>query len=149
MLPGWSGDGAGHDQAMDVDDANARVGRLLAAWNLDVDGDWWSTPSSLLARIRRRDDARPYVLKIPLVDEERTGSRVLAWWHGEGAAFVYAMESGGAVLMERAQPGTPLLDAAESAIPPDYVGDDDATRHLIEAALRLHHCTGPRPEGLR
>jgi len=89
------------------------------------------------------------MLKIPLIEEERTGSRVLAWWHGDGAAPVFAINPDGAVFMQRAEPGTPLLAAAREAEAPDYAADDEATRHLIEVAQRLHSHAGVRPDGLR
>lgn len=126
----------------------SQVDRLLAAWDLELDGEPWSTPSSELAPVRSAEHGA-CMLKVPFDDEERAGSHVLAWWRGEGAAPVHAIDDDGAVLMQRAAPGTPLLQAARTALPPDYAADDEATRRLIEVARRLHRRGGERPPGLR
>lgn len=131
-----------------MDTERSRVDRLLTAWSLHLEGEPWSTPSSELARVRSSHHGA-CILKIPFNDEERTGSQVLAWWHGDGAAPVYAIDRDGAILMQRAEPGTPLLEAAQTAQPPDYAADEDATRQLIKVAQRLHAHAGVRPDGLR
>lgn len=131
-----------------MDSKRSQIGRYLTAWNLQLEGEPWTTPSSELARVRSSDHGA-CMLKIPFDDEERAGSRVLAWWNGDGAAPVYAVDADGAVLMQRADPGTPLLEAAQTAEPPDYAADEEATRQLIEVAQRLHKHGGVRPDELR
>ena len=130
--------------------SRAAVAAYLRIWDLELEGDPWSTPSSHIALVRRRSIAFCAVLKVPLVEEERLGSRVLDWWAGEGAARVYAIDDHGAVLMERATPGAALRSMAESASPPTYKSDIDATRTLIAATQRLHQHwqTAPPPQGL-
>jgi streptomycin 6-kinase len=102
-----------------------------------VEGRPWSTPSSHLALVRIRPDDTPAVLKVPLVEEEQLGSRVLSWWSGDGAARVLRLDERGVVLMERARPGTPLLQLARSATPPGWEADERATRTLVAVARRL------------
>src|SRR5690606_21159328 len=77
------------------------IGPWLDRWALTLDSEPWSTPSSLLALVRRMDGSAA-VLKIPHLEEERLGCRVLAWWAGQGAAQVYEIDPSGTVLMERA-----------------------------------------------
>jgi streptomycin 6-kinase len=117
----------------------------LGQWDLELIGEPWSTPSSRLALVRRRGgDAA--VLKVPLLEEEQLGCRVLHWWGGDAAARVYEIDPAGAVLMERAEPGTPLLAMARSG----RAGDLQATAILIDAIQRLHrHDPDGAPEGLR
>jgi streptomycin 6-kinase len=124
--------------------------RALRIWDLELEGDSWLTPSNHIALVRRRTTTMSAVLKVPLVDEERLGSRVLDWWAGDGAARVYAIDDHGAVLMERATPDAPLRSMAESASPPAYGSDLEATRTLIAVTQRLHQHseTAPPPDDL-
>ncbi|WP_188898627.1 aminoglycoside phosphotransferase family protein [Microlunatus endophyticus] len=131
-----------------MDNKRSQIDRYLADWNLQLEGEPWTTPSSELSRVQSFDHGA-CILKIPFDDEERAGSRVLMWWEGDGAAPVYAIAPDGAILMQRADPGTPLLEAAKAAEPPDYAADVDATRQLIAVAQRLHAHGGARPDGLR
>lgn len=113
--------------------------RHLEMWAVDLTGAVWSTPSSCLARVRRRVDGTMAVLKVPLVEEERVGSRVLDWWGGDGAAPVHAIDQDGVVLIEHADaPGKTLMELARSASPPDRSSDLRATQTLVEVAQRLH-----------
>jgi streptomycin 6-kinase len=117
----------------------------LEQWDLELTGEPWSTPSSRLALVRRRGGGAA-VLKVPLLAEERLGCRVLRWWDGEGAARVYEIDPSGAVLMERAEPGTPLVAMAKSG----RAGDLEATGILMNAIQRLHRRDPDgAPEGLR
>jgi streptomycin 6-kinase len=63
---------------------------------------------------------------------------------------VYAIDDHGAVLMERATPDAPLRSMAESASPPAYGSDLEATRTLIAVTQRLHQHseTAPPPDDL-
>lgn len=114
-------------------------------WALDPDGPVAVTPSSVLAPVRR--DGAPLMLKVPLVEEERRGGRLLVAWAGRGAVRVHASDDRGAVLMARAvDPG--LLAREASADGPDATARDDrATRILARAAVRLHAV--PVPDAVR
>ena len=115
------------------------IRRHLGRWELDLVGAAWSTPSSRLARVRRRADGSLAVLKVPLVDEERVGSRVLHWWSGDGAAPVLDADADGVVLMTHAEDhGASLAAPARSASPPGWGSDLRAMQTLVEVAQRLH-----------
>ncbi|WP_223359844.1 aminoglycoside phosphotransferase family protein [Leifsonia sp. ZF2019] len=115
-----------------------------ARWSLIADGDPFVTPSSALQPVRR--NGRAAFLKRALVDAESAGARVQRWWGGDGAADVLAFGGDGdALLLERAEGSRSLAALARSG--PD--GDDDATRILCRAGLRLHEAgRDPRPDGL-
>jgi streptomycin 6-kinase len=131
-------------------EGSCAIGGYLARWNLELEGAPWSTPSSQLARVRHRSDGSLALLKVPLVEEERLGSKVLHWWSGDGAVPVQAIDAGGAIVMEHAQPGRPsLLSSAESAVPPCWAADTGATATLVAVTQRLHrHQPTHVPEGL-
>ncbi|MGH1523812.1 aminoglycoside phosphotransferase family protein [Leifsonia sp. L25] len=113
-----------------------------ARWALTPDGPAFSTPSSALQPVVL--DGRPAFLKLATHAEEAAGGRVLRWWDGGGAAPVLAAE-GDALVLARATGGRSLESLAASG--PD--GDDEATRVLCRAAVRLHSVTGrPRPDVL-
>lgn len=132
----------------DLEHSRSAVSRYLRLWDLELDGEPWSTPSSHVAFVRRTDGT-PAVLKVPLIDEERLGCRVLDWWSGEGAARVMAIDDHDAILMDRAEPGVQLLSMAESASPPGWESDLEASRTLIAATRRLHqHPAIDVPKGL-
>ncbi|MDQ2654876.1 MAG: fructosamine kinase family protein [Chloroflexota bacterium] len=106
----------------------------LARWQLIPDGAPFSTHTSVLLPVLIGD--QPAMLKVATAEEEERGAAVLAWWAGEGAARVLALE-GEALLMERATGPGSLVRMAAS-------GDDDAaTRILCATAARLHQ---PRPD---
>ncbi|RII90425.1 streptomycin phosphotransferase, partial [Clavibacter michiganensis] len=117
-------------------DAVAQLGPLLARWRLDPDGPAVRTASSVLAPVRR--DGAPLMLKVPLVEEERRGGRLMAAWAGGGAAPVLASDADGTVLMARADdPGILVREASADGSDAD-ARDDRATRILARAAARLH-----------
>jgi streptomycin 6-kinase len=117
-------------------DPAARLAPLLARWGLDPDGPPLATPSSVLAPVRR-DGAR-LMLKVPLVEEERRGGRLMTAWAGRGAAPVVASDPDGAILMVRADDPGILVREASADGPDADARDDAATRILTRAALRLH-----------
>jgi streptomycin 6-kinase len=117
-------------------DPAARLAPLLARWDLDPDGPPFATASSLLAPVRR-DGAR-LMLKVPLVEEERRGGRLMAAWAGRGAAPVVASDPGGAILMARADDPGILVREASADGPDADARDDAATRILARTARRLH-----------
>ncbi|HYI33273.1 MAG TPA: aminoglycoside phosphotransferase family protein [Glaciibacter sp.] len=127
-------------------DGPADVARWLAAWNLAPDGAPFSTPSSVLAPVRL--GKAPGMLKITLVEEERVGNHVMAWWSGNAGAPVLRHD-GEALLLERAQGSRSLAAMAVAG----GERDDDATRVLCTVAATLHEAASvPDPEspaGLR
>jgi streptomycin 6-kinase len=119
--------------------AEETLRRHLVGWDLDLLGSPWSTPSSCLARVRRREDGSLAVLKVPRVEEERTGSRVLHWWSGDGAARVQSIDDDGTVLVEHAlRPDVSLVELARRSSADDGSSDLRATRTLVAVAHRLH-----------
>ena len=100
--------------------------------------------------VRRLDTDTPAVLKVPLVEEERRGCRLMRWWDGAGAARVYA-SAADAVLLERSVADRSLRAMSESAIAPRWTADAEATGIMITVIQRLHaHPTdGPSPSLIR
>lgn len=116
----------------------------LRRWDLRPDGEPFSSYTrSLLLPVRRlgpdgQDEAA--ILKLPGSPEERAGSRLMAWWEGDGAARVLAWEEEtGVLLLERAQGDRSLMAML------DQGRDEEATRVLARAAAALHR---PRPKPL-
>ena len=72
----------------------------LARWRLAPDGPPILTPTSRLLPVRQA--GVPAMLKVTDAPEERFGNGLMAWWDGDGAARVIAMDAG-AVLLERAE----------------------------------------------
>ena len=106
----------------------------LTKWRLTPDGEPFETNSSWLAFVRA--GGAPALLKVykPGADE-LSGAAVLRHW-GNRAAQVFEADDG-AVLMERAMPGTPLTE---------FVSDDDrATNIWCDTVQALH--VKPAPEG--
>ncbi|MGO4102734.1 aminoglycoside phosphotransferase family protein [Leifsonia sp. YAF41] len=123
-------------------------------WDLTPDGTPFTTPSSLLAPVRRADGT-PAMLKRALVAEEERGNRVMVWWSeaagragpetgtGPGAAAVLEHDDA-IILLERAT-GTRSLAAMAEA---DGDADEMATRILCRTISRLHAISRPVPYGL-
>lgn len=110
-----------------------------ARWNLIPDGAAIATPSSLLLPVRR--DGEPAMLKIAREEEERRGSRLMAWWQGDGAARVLRHDDT-ALLMERIEgPATLSAMVVQGK-------DEEATRILCSVAHRLHAAHGELPAWL-
>jgi streptomycin 6-kinase len=63
----------------------------LALWRLVPDGAPVVTPGARLLPVRQ--EGRPAMLKIAVETEERFGGVLMAWWDGNGAARVLAMEA--------------------------------------------------------
>lgn len=101
----------------------------LARWALTLDGEPFDSLAGRLAPVRVA--GRPAMLKVGRAPEEIRGARLMAWWAGEGAARVLALE-GEALLLERAEGTEDLARMARTG------GDDEATRILCAAAARLH-----------
>ena len=74
-----------------------------------------------------------------VLDEERLGNQLMNWWDGQGAARVVKHDEN-AILMERAEHGTSLVDVARGR------GDDEATRIICSVLAKLHAPRGqPAP----
>lgn len=119
---------------------HADPGIYLARWDLVADGEPLKTHSSLLLPVRR--GGMPAMLKLAHEKEERRGSKLMAWWNGDGAARVLA-EDEGVLLLERAT--GPRSLAAMARAGGDC--DDEATRILCATIRRLHdHRTTLSPD---
>lgn len=104
----------------------------LEGWKLEVDGEPFETHSSKLLPVRHQ--ARPALLKLPTVDEERQAGQLMFWWQGQGAAQVYEFDqSSGAIVLERLSTEPSLKQMALNG------RDDEAMRILCQAAVKLHN----------
>jgi len=102
----------------------------LQRWDLTPDGaDFTTRFGSRLMPVLK--DGAPAMLKIAAHEEERNGARLMAWYAGQGAARVLAIEHD-ALLLERLTGTHSLAEMARSG------QDDEATRILCQAAAGLH-----------
>jgi streptomycin 6-kinase len=112
------------------DEANQLLAHYIRTWNLIPDGNSFHTRSSLLQPVLFNNI--PAFIKIPIVDEEKWGSKLMVWWDGEGAVRILKYDEN-ALLMERALSDKPSLK--------DMVGngqDDEATLLICNVAEKLH-----------
>jgi streptomycin 6-kinase len=110
----------------------------LKLWRLVPDGAPILTHSSRLLPVLY--EGAPAMLKIAVEPDERAGADLMAWWAGQGAARVLALDDA-ALLLER---GTGVRSLAAMAKDGQ---DDEASRILCEAAAVLYQKTGPgRPD---
>ncbi|MDR2309185.1 MAG: hypothetical protein LBE53_18595 [Paucimonas sp.] len=105
----------------------------LHRWQLSVDGEAFTSLSGSLLPVRQGELSA--MLKVSDAAEEQAGSSLMAWWQGEGAAPVLALE-GEALLMLRAQGVESLVDMAVNG------RDLEATEILCEVVTRLHQPRG-------
>ncbi len=113
----------------------------LSKWELKADKDFFCTHSSLLqpSIYMKHGVAKQVMLKIPLVEEEKQGSELMAWWGGVGAVSVLRHD-GTALLLERiADNNLNLVNMTAQG------GDGEATRIICQVADLLHE---PRSEPL-
>lgn len=115
----------------------ADLSDFLHHWTLTPDGAPFATPAARFRPVRTAA-GEAAMLKVSHEPEERFGAEVMAWWAGDGAARVLALE-GDALLMERATGGRSLAEMARSG------ADDEATRILCAAAAELHRPREPPP----
>ena len=118
------------------------LARLARRWSLTV------APTFPEIRINyvvpaMRDDGTACVLKVSRhVDETRNEIAALLLWDGQGAVrLLDADPDAGALLLERLDPGTMLVEVAES--------DDDAATAIAAGVLRQLWRPVPAPNGLR
>ena len=116
-------------------DSDSHFEEYRKRWDLVPDGEPIETPYSRLHPVRF--EGKPAMLKIAWAEEERAGAKLMAWWAGDGAAEVYALD-GEALLLERATGEMSLVEMARDE------ADDEATRIICRAAARLH-AAGDRP----
>lgn len=98
-------------------------------WHLVADGDPIVTRGAQLLPVRRNGVAA--MLKVATEAEEKFGGLLMAWWGGQGAAPVLAIE-GDAILLERAQGQRSLTEFARNG------RDEEATRIICDAVAALH-----------
>lgn len=115
----------------------------LARWSLVADGAPIVTHASRLLPVLQ--GSAPAMLKLPEVEDERLGHRLLGYWAGDGAARLLAQSGeGSAMLIERATGKRSLSAMARSGAE----GDDEATAILCDAVAALQKPRGPAPDGL-
>jgi streptomycin 6-kinase len=107
--------------------------RLARRWSLTVEGHFPDIAYNYVAPATRRGPdarARPCVLKLSRrIDEAANEIAALRLWDGRGAARLIEADAGiGALLIERVEPGTMLVELAES--------DDDAATLVAAGLLR-------------
>ncbi|RRR98140.1 aminoglycoside phosphotransferase family protein [Glycomyces terrestris] len=117
-----------------LEDLPATVDRLTSAWDLHPVGDPFPGGSTAYVLPLDRADGTAAVLKVDLVDDEtRSEPTALRAYDGEGAVRLLDYDpASGALLLERARPGTPLLSH-------DFPGLDEraAARERIALACGL------------
>lgn len=122
----------------------AQVVELLCArWSLRVENPFPRTPGSpgnFVATVTRADGT-PAVLKVSgYVAETRTEIEALRIWNGSGAARLLEAEPElGALLLERVQPGTMLVE----------LGDDEKMVRVAADILRQLWRAVPEEHGLQ
>lgn len=107
--------------------------KYITQWHLTPDGAPIVTPSSQLLPVYYQN--QPAMLKITTCDEERLGSRLMIWWHGNGAAPVFEYDDNTLLLM-RAQGKRSLTEMVDNG------HDDEASRIICDVIMQLHK---PRP----
>lgn len=87
------------------------VHRLCRDWELEVIGESFTGGTHSFVAPVRRADGEVAVLKVPVTDEENAGEAAgMHCYRGEGAVSLHAFDAdSGALLLEWARPGTPLV----------------------------------------
>jgi streptomycin 6-kinase len=88
------------------------VAGLARRWELRFGTRVYGGGTHSLVLAATRADGTPALLKVPVPDDEnRHEAAALRAYAGDGAALLYAADpDSGALLMERLEPGTPLMD---------------------------------------
>jgi streptomycin 6-kinase len=114
------------------------VSQLAARWSLTLEPHFPELSYNYVAPARRDDGTRCVFKVSRFVDETRTEIEALRLWNGEGAARLIAADpEHGALLIERLEPGTTLVEVAER-------DDDEATRIAADLLRQLWR---PAPAG--
>lgn len=104
------------------------------------DGPPQHTPGAQLLPVLWRGQRA--MLKVAKVPEELPGFDLMVWWHGVGAARLFARQ-GPALLLERAQNSDALAQLSRT-------GQDDAAGRILCAVVeKLHARRAPAPLSLR
>jgi streptomycin 6-kinase len=98
-------------------------------WQLTADGEPIITRSSKLLPVMQ--NGIPAMLKIAAAPEEKSGSNLMLWWNGHGAAGVLAYDNN-ALLLERATGKRSLSAMAKNA-------DDTEASKIICAVIHTLH----------
>lgn len=116
---------------------------VVAAWGLAQDGPPYAEANAALVLPVRGPDGAPLVLKLaPATEWLAYEARTLAHWAGRGAVRLEAVDlSRGALLLERAVPGTPLAELCAR-------DDGAATAAAADAIIRLRALPGPARDPL-
>jgi len=117
-----------------------QLSRYSTLWGLVIDGPARLTRSSYLQPVRYGH--RPAMLKIAMDAQECRGARLMTWWNGTGAAYVWEQD-GDALLLERASQNRSLSEMARNG------RDDEASRLICKVAARLHAPRPPAPPELQ
>ncbi|MBB5911796.1 streptomycin 6-kinase [Nocardia transvalensis] len=122
------------------------VEKLCGSWDLELIGDSFGGGTHSLAAPVRRGDGSVAVLKVPVVDEENVGEPAgLFCYGGDGAVRLYDFDPGsGALLLEWARPGDPLLTQPGF---PSLEGDPE-NADKVELACRLYRRLRREPIGI-
>ncbi|WP_282782287.1 MULTISPECIES: aminoglycoside phosphotransferase family protein [unclassified Nocardia] len=124
----------------------AVIEERCAAWELEVIGDAFGGGTHSWVAPVRRADGGPAVLKIPVVDPENIGEAAgLHCYRGDGAVRLHEFDpNSGAMLLEWARPGTPLLEQ------PGFPSLEGRPEHVdkIELACALYRRLRRTPTGL-
>jgi streptomycin 6-kinase len=127
-------DRLGDDGDLWVMGVPSRVAAIQRAWAITVEQPFDPPGSAAFAAPATTAGGRACVLKINAPDERtRWEGEALRRWNGAGAVRLLADDGSGALLLERAQPGTPLTDA----------DDEDAANDI--AATLLERLWQPLP----
>ena len=118
------------------------LARLATRWSLTLDDHFLGIAINYVAPATRADGT-PCVLKVSrYVDEQRNEIAALRLWDGAGAArLLEADPDAGAYLVERLEPGTMLVDVADS--------DDAAATRIAAGVLRQLWRPVPKHTDLR
>jgi len=124
-----------------IDGLPALVAGLARRWELRLDSRSYGGGTHSLVLAATRADGSPALLKVPVLDDEnRHEADALRAYAGDGAALLYAADpESGALLMERLEPGTPLMDH------PDREGAIDVACGLLRRLRRPVPADHPFP----
>jgi streptomycin 6-kinase len=127
-------DRLGDEGDMWVMSVPSRVAAIERAWAITVEEPFDPPGSSAFAAPAATAGGRPCVLKINTPDERtHWEGEALRRWDGNGAVALLADDGAGALLLERAQPGTPLTE----------IDDEDEANEI--AATLLERLWQPLP----
>jgi streptomycin 6-kinase len=111
------------------------VERCAQRWSLRIGEPYAYESGASLVRRAARADGTPVTLKIVWPYREATHeAEALRFWNGDGAVRLLEHDpESNAMLLEQAEPGTPLKDLAE----------DDALDAIVEVMTRIWRPAGP------